>query len=343
MKRSEMDSTVGGVEWTSDESSAPDVTRSDRAREFYEEKIYKPAVVAWSDTRTRIGILLMSVYVLMAFVAVAGLWREPTSSQAPERYMQPFQDWSFPLGSTNSGVDIAALIIHSTDEMLLMILAGGVWATGLAVAIGTLAGYKGGTIDRVLMSFSDLVMAIPGLPLVIILAFTLNPQNPILVGIIININYWAGLGRSLRSQVLTIREESYVEASRTMGVSTPRILRKDVIPNLMPYITVNFVFAARYVVFASVGLFFLGVLPYQQTNWGLTLQRAYSGGALFAPEAAHWLLAPMLAIGLLSLALILLGQGLDRVFNPRVRTRLAGESESTAAEEEDDTFGGKVM
>lgn len=338
-----MDSTVGGVEWTSDDSSATEVTRGDRAREFYEEKLYKPAVVAWSDTRTRVGIILMSIYGVMALVAIAGLWRTPVSSQAPERYMQPFQNWAYPLGSTASGVDITALIIHSTDEMLLMILAGGVWATGLAVVVGTLAGYKGGTIDDVLMSFSDIVMAIPGLPLVIILAFTFNPENPIFVGVIININYWAGLGRSLRSQVLTIREESYVEASRTMGVSTPRILRKDVIPNLMPYITVNFVFAARYVVFASVGLFFLGVLPYTDSNWGVTLQRAYSGGALFAPEAAHWLIAPMLAIGVLSLALVLLGQGLDRVFNPRVRTRLTGESESTAGEEDDDTFGGKVM
>jgi len=343
MKRSEMDSTVGGVEWTSDESNATEMSRSDRLREFYEEKIYKPAVVAWSDMRTRIGLSIMMVYVVMALVAVLGLWRKPESSQAPVRYMQPFQNWNFPLGTTASGVDIMALIIHSTDEMLLMILAGGVWATGIALAVGTLAGYKGGKIDQTLMSISDLVMAIPGLPLVIILAFTFSPENPLFVGIIININYWAGLGRSLRSQVLTIREESYVEASRTMGVSTPRILRKDIIPNLMPYVTVNFVFAARYVVFASVGLYFLGVLPYTQQNWGITLNRAYSGGALFAPQAAHWLLAPMITIGVLSLALILLGQGLDRVFNPRVRTRLTGESESTAAEEDDDTFGGKVM
>jgi peptide/nickel transport system permease protein len=193
------------------------------------------------------------------------------------------------------------------------------------------------------MSFSDLVMAIPGLPLVIILAVTLNPENPVLLGVIINISYWAGLGRSLRSQVLTIRENNYVEASRTMGVSTPRIIAKDIVPNLMPYVTVNFVFAARYVMFASVGLYFLGVLPYSTQNWGVTLNFAYSGGALFSWSAAHWLLAPMLAIMGLSLGLILLGQGLDRVFNPRVRTRMAGESKSTVSDDDDEETVTEVL
>jgi len=301
----------------------------------YDEHIRTPLMVAWADWRTRFGLLIIGGYFLMALVAVFDLWREPSTSQAP-RYLMLFENMKYPLGTTASGTDLAALIIHSTPDILIMITAGAVWATGVAVAIGTVAGYKGGQVDQTLMSFSDLVMAIPGLPLVIILAVTLNPENPILLGVIINISYWAGLGRSLRSQVLTIRQNDYVEASRTMGVSTPRIIWKDIIPNLMPYVTVNFVFAARYVMFASVGLFFLGVLPYSKQNWGVTLNFAYSGGALFSWSAAHWLLAPMLAIMGLSLGLILLGQGMDRVFNPRVRTRMAGESESTAADDDDD-------
>lgn len=332
MKHTETESS--GVDWRSESTSAPDLTRRERVREVYDEHIRTPLLVAWADWRTRFGLLIIGGYLVMALVAVFGLWREPSTSQAP-RYLMLFENMNYPLGTTASGTDLAALIIYSTPDILLMITAGAVWATGVAVAIGTIAGYKGGQVDSALMSFSDLVMAIPGLPLVIILAVTLNPENPILLGVIINISYWAGLGRSLRSQVLTIRQNDYVEASRTMGVSTPRIIWKDIIPNLMPYVTVNFVFAARYVMFASVGLFFLGVLPYSKQNWGVTLNFAYSGGALFSWSAAHWLLAPMLAIMGLSLGLILLGQGMDRVFNPRVRTRMAGESESTAADDDD--------
>ncbi len=325
------------VSWQSDSGVSADVTRGERLSEFFEERVRKPAIVAWADRRTRIGLVILAFYIGMAVVAVFDLYRAPSTNQAPQ-LIGPFESWAYPLGTTMSGVDLLSLIIHSTPDILLMIIAGGVWATAIAVLVGTLAGYKGGMVDRVLMSISDVVMAIPGLPLVIILAVTFNPKNPIVLGILINISYWAGLGRSLRSQVLTIREDSYVEASRTMGVGTPRIILKDIIPNLMPYVTVNFVFAARYVVFASIGLFFLGVLPYSVQNWGVTLNYAYSGGALLTWEAAHWLLFPMIAIMGLSLALILLGQGMDRVFNPRVRTRLAESSESTRAT--DDTTEG---
>ncbi|WP_435157548.1 ABC transporter permease [Haladaptatus sp. DFWS20] len=319
--------------WRSEYTESPDVTLRDKVAEYFEERIHKPAMVAWADGRTRLGLLIMGVYVGMAIIAIFDLYRAPSTNQAP-RLVGAFQSWDHPLGTTMSGVDLLSLVIHSTPEILLMVAAGGLWATATAIVVGTLAGYKGGTVDRVLMSFSDVMMAIPGLPLVVILAVTLNPKNPIILGILININYWAGLGRSLRSQVLTIREDNYVEASRTMGVSTPRILLKDIIPNLMPYVTVNFVFAARYVVFASIGLFFLGVLPFSTQNWGVTLNYAYNGGALFTWQAAHWLIFPMIAIMGLSLALILLGQGMDRVFNPRVRTRMAGESESTVKDDD---------
>lgn len=340
MKHTETDSPTEGIDWQS-EGSGTEMTRGDRLREIYERSVYEPGVVAWSDVRTRLGLIIIGFYILVGLVAELGLWRVPSTSQAP-RLLGMFENWSYPFGTSSSGVDLAAAIIHSTPDILLMVLAGAVWATGVALLVGTVAGYKGGTVDSVLMSISDFVMAIPGLPLVIILAITFSPENPLFLGVILTINYWAGLGRSLRSQVLTIRENSYVEASRTMGTSTSRIIQKDIIPNLMPYVTVNFVFAARYTIFASVGLYYLGVLPYSTQTWGVTLSRAQDNGALFVADAAHWLIAPMIAIIGLSLGLILLGQGLDRVFNPRVRTRLAGESESVAGDEEE-TSTNQVM
>jgi peptide/nickel transport system permease protein len=319
------------IDWRS-ESSSVQMSRQDRLEEFYRQWVYEPVVVAWSDTRTRIGILLLSVYLLMGGVAVAGLYRSPSPNQAP-RLLTPFENMAYPLGTTQSGVDLLALIIDSTPFILLMVVAGGVWATSLAVAVGTVSGYKGGMIDNVITSVSDFFMAVPGLPLIIVLAIALSPENPILLGVILTINYWAGLGRSIRSQVLAIREESYVEASRTMGTGTGRIIFKDVLPNIMPYVMVNFVLAARYTIFASVGLYFIGVLPYTGQNWGVTLNNAYNQGGLFTMQALHWLLVPIVAIVGLAFGLILVSQGMDRIFNPRVRTRLTGESESL----EDDT------
>lgn len=323
-------------------STDVEVSRSQRLRSFYEEFIYKPALVAWDDRRTRIGLTIVLFYVLMGTVGVL-FYREPTSNQV-QRGLTPFENWNAPLGSTGQGEDILAMIIHATPEMLLMLTAGGVFATGIAVIIGTVAGYKGGVVDRVLTSFSDVAMSIPGLPLIMVLAVVYRPRNPILIGVLITINYWAGLGRSIRSQVLTLREESYVEASRTMGLSTPKILIKDVIPNLMPYVLVNFANAARYVVFASVGLYYLGVLPPSVQNWGLQLDKAYSqAGALVGVGTLYQLLFPMIAIMGIALGLILLSQGLDRVFNPRVRTRLAGESKSTSEDDDNERTVTEVM
>ncbi len=333
----EEESSSDGLDWRSDSSSF-ESSRRDRWEEFYQRRIYEPAVVAWSDRRTRIGLAILSVYLLMAAMAVLGLWREPSPNQA-ERYLRPFENMAYPLGTTQSGTDLLALIVDSTPFILLMVLAGGVWATGLAVVVGTVSGYKGGRVDTAITSVSDFFMSIPGLPLVIVLAIAINPENPIVLGVILTINYWAGLGRSIRSQVLSIREESYVEASRTMGTSTPRIILKDVMPNIMPYVMVNFVLAARYTIFASVGLYFIGVLPYTGQNWGVTLNNAYNQGGLFTMQALHWLLVPIIAIVGLAFGLILVSQGMDRIFNPRVRTRLAGESTSVETDEENTTTG----
>lgn len=328
------------IDWQS-EASEIEMSRRDRIEEWYDRHVKTPFLVAWSDNRTRVGMLILLVYVVMALVEVFGLYREPDPNQTPRQFMGVFESLSAPLGSTRAGFDLLALIIESTPFILQMVIAGGIWATAVAVAVGTLSGYKGGTTDTVLTTISDFFMSIPGLPLVIVLAMTFNPENPWFLGVVLTINYWAGLGRSIRSQVLAIREEDYVEASRTMGTSTPRIIFKDVMPNIMPYVLVNFVLAARYTIFASVGLYFIGVLPYTGQNWGVTLSTAYSQGALFTTEAVHWLLVPIVAIVGLALGLILVAQGMDRIFNPRVRTRLKGESESIE-DVESTTPGGMV-
>lgn len=333
------DPSADGVDWRA-EATGDGMSRGERLEELYQRLVYEPAVVAWSDMRTRIGLLILSGYLLLALVDVFDLWRDPSTNQA-DRLLAPFEDMSYPLGTTQSGVDLLALIIDSTPFILLMVLAGGVWATGVAVIVGTVSGYKGGRVDTVITSISDFFMAIPGLPLIIVLAIALSPENPILLGVILTINYWAGLGRAIRSQVLSIREASYVEASRTMGTSTPRIILKDVMPNIMPYVMVNFVLAARYTIFASVGLYFIGVLPYTGQNWGVTLNNAYNQGALFTMEALHWLMVPIVAIVGLAFGLILVSQGMDRIFNPRVRTRLTGESKSV--EDDDDTTNTGMM
>lgn len=310
-----------------------DIKSHERGRwqQRFRESVLSPLKIAFTDWRTSVGLLIIAAFGLMGTV---GVWLvEPTSMYDGEQYIRPFQMMEHPLGTDANGQDLLALTVHSTPAMFKMIFAGAVFTTVIATIVGTFTGYVGGTVDRVLMTITDIAMTIPGLPLVMVLAVTVEPTNPYLVGILLTINAWAGLARTIRSEVLSLREESYVEASRVMGVSTTDIVNKDIVPNLMPYILINFVAAGRGVIFGSVALYFLGVLPFSNLNWGIMLNQAYEGGALVSISLFYWLFIPMAVISLLSIGLILAAQGLDRVFNVRIRTRHASGSGDEGEEE----------
>lgn len=309
-----------------DTVSDVDVTARDRYRHLFEEFIVAPILILRDDWRALVGSLIIVLYALIGTIGVR-LIDEPDPTAGP-RLQLPFQDMQYPLGTDALGQDLLAQTVHATPPMLKMILAGAVFSTVIATIVGTLSGYKGGAIDTVLMYFTDVAMTLPGLPLIIVLAQIFPIDNPYAIGVLLAINGWAGLARALRSQVLTIRDEPYVEASRTMDLSTSSILAKDILPNLMPYIAVNFVGTARSIIFSSVGLYFIGVLPFSDTNWGVMMNLAYeTGGSLYTWQSAHWLLIPMLAVIILSFGLILFAQALDRIFNPRVRARHSGSED----------------
>lgn len=301
--------------------SAEDVTRTDRLEDYLAQR-YETFLLAWSDWRFKLGLLVVVTFVLMGTVGVM-LVPKPAYSDGG-KWDAPFAGTENLLGTNQFGQDILAMLIHATPAMLLMIIGGAVFATGIGALVGIVSGYKGGRLDEVLMTISDTAMMLPGLPLIIVIGAIWEPTNPFIVGILVSINAWAGTARGLRSQVLTIREESYVEASRVMGVSTPSILRKDITPQLLPLILVNFVMSGRGVIFNSVALYFLGVLPVQNVNWGVMLQQAYEAGAVTSPTLFYTILFPLLTIVILSWGMIMLSQGLDRVVNVRVRARHEG-------------------
>lgn len=314
------------------------LSQRERYYQLLDTSLVAPLRVIWDDLRARVGVGIILFYILMGTVGL--LIVEPPAPYQGPRLAGPFISMNYPLGTDISGKGVFSQIVWATPAMLKMITSGAIFTTTIATMVGLLAGYKGGTVDRALMFISDVMLTIPGLPLIIVIAVILEPRNPYVVGIILTVNAWAGLARTLRSQVLTIREEAYVEASRVMGIPTPTIVSRDILPNLMPYIMVNFVYAARNVIFSSVGLYFLGILPFGEPNWGVMMNMAYTaGGALYTLQTAHWLLFPMAAIIFLVFGLILFAQGTDRLFNPRVRARHAktiGAEEGGSGESEDE-------
>lgn len=309
------------------------LTWRERISRWVETHVLTPYRIVRSDWRATGGILIMVSFVLVGLVGPLVV-PQPRIGQF-DSYLDPFQSWAYPLGTDGFGQPILPQLIHATPNMLKMAFAGAVVAAGVGVIVGTMAGYKGGRLDTVLMSITDIALTIPGLPLIVVLLaiFQGLGSNPWIVGFLLAIDNWPGLARALRSQVLTIREESYTEASRAMGRSSPEILWDDIVPQMMPYITINSANAARRVIFEAVGLYFLGLLPAVTFNWGLMMKQAFRQGAAVANpgHAGHWLYFPMLTLLIFSLGLILLSQGMDRIFNPRLRAR---HEETSAASDE---------
>ncbi|MFC7097134.1 ABC transporter permease [Halobaculum marinum] len=324
--------------------SESSLSRLDRVRRLLDLWIAAPLRVIWNDARARIGTFLVVTFVLVGVVGpwlvaeprvgqagllvgpfqggiVGGSWYE-LSSATVAGVSVPWVALNWPLGTDNVGRGILEQVVHATPRMLTMIASAGLFVTVLGTTVGAVSGYVGGNVDQGLSTVVDIVLTLPGLPLLLILVALLQPENPIVLGIILSLQGWAGMARAIRSQVLTLRSTSYVEAARAMGLSTPAIVAKEIVPNIMPFVMINMVNAMRNVIFASVGLYFLGLLPFNKVvNWGVMLQLAYSNGGMLTLDAAHWLIVPMVSIVLLSMGLILFAQGMDRVFNPRVRAR----------------------
>lgn len=294
--------------------------------EVYQEKFDKwvasPFKILWSDYRGRFGIVLVTIYILIGTIGVV-IVPEPSLNQG-DRFVQPFTDPEFLLGTDMAGRSLLSEMVHATPQMFQMIFAGAIFANLLGVSLGLMSGYLGGTTDKVIMTIADTVASIPGIPLLIILAAILEPTNPFLIGIMLSIQSWAGSARSLRSQVIPLATHEHVEASRAIGQPTSNLLVKDILPHLLPLIFIGFLGGATTIITASVGLYFLGILPRAAglENWGITLNRAFQEPAtMWTLDAAHWIIVPSVTIMGLTIALTLLAQSFDQVFNPRVRAR----------------------
>jgi peptide/nickel transport system permease protein len=184
-----------------------------------------------------------------------------------------------------------------------------------------LAGFLGKFVDEVLMRFTDMMLVIPGLPLLIVLVAVLGP-NIWNVIVIIGFLGWMGFARIVRSQVLTIRERPFVEAARASGAGPGRIIVKHVFPNIVSLTYVNLALSVPAAILTEAALAFLGLSDPSIVSWGHMFENInISGDLAHFPPAWWWVLPPGFGIALVSLSFILIGYALDEIFNPRLRKR----------------------
>jgi peptide/nickel transport system permease protein len=301
-------------------------TLSSRIKGFLEDWVIVPGKIIVRNKKGLTGLIITLGFILLAVIGPMMI-PEPRSFSCPIYEPPTILKWppSFehPLGCDYVGEDIFAQIVYGTPIVLEIAFIAGLLTTLIGIVVGMVAGFKGGMVDSVLMAITDIVMTIPGLPLIIVLSTVIRTYDPFTIGLLISIRWWTGLARSIRSQVLSIRQQDYIEAAKALGMRTHHIIFSEIMPNLMGFIAINFIFAAIGAIYASVGLYFLGILPFSTYNWGVMLNMAYKqAGALMTVKSLHYILSPIIAIILLQTGFIFLSYSLDEIFNPRLRTEI---------------------
>ncbi len=284
--------------------------------------MYEIFMIIWRNKRAFVGLLFVLMFVALGILS---LEIAPFEKIRYEGSDVPFS-LEHPLATDPLGRDMFVLLSNGAAKILLISLLVGLITTGVGSTLGILAGYKGGKVDAGLMVLTDIVLNIPGLPLYIAIAayFQQVPElayNPLIIASVLSITGWAGLARAIRGQVLSIKRQPFIEAAKCLGLPTYYIVFSEIAPNIMGYIAINFIFNATGAVYAIIGLYFLGILPVDPTNWGMMLNVVYNtSGAFLSPKTYYLLVAPLLAIVLLQEGFIMFTHALEEVFNPRIRS-----------------------
>ena len=224
------------------------------------------------------------------------------------------------LGTDAMGRDMLAWLIEATPASLRVGLLAGALGVAFGVAIALVGGYYGGFIDNVLRTFTDVMLTIPGLLVLIVLASAVRVVSLELMALILALFAWMGPARVIRSQVLTLRERSFVELSRLSGESNMTIIFRELMPNLMPYILASFVGATLGSILAATGLEFLGLGPANISTLGNILFWQDFYNALI--RGMYWWWGPPIVIFiLLFTGLFMASMGLDEWANPRLKER----------------------
>ncbi|MCT4564466.1 MAG: ABC transporter permease [Maledivibacter sp.] len=222
------------------------------------------------------------------------------------------------LGTTYMGRDVFSQMVIGSRVAVLVGCISAVCVAFIGTNIGLIAGYFGGKVDRILMGIVDIMYGLPFLPFALILVSVLGPgvQNVILAIVLIT---WRNSSRVIRSQVLSIKNRTYIEAVKLSGASDSRILYKHIAPNVMPISLVYVATTMASAIMSESSISFLGLGDPLQVSWGRILFTCYSSQAVF--KAPWWIIPPGIAITLLVLSGYMMGRAIEEIVNPRLRER----------------------
>ncbi|MCK4270894.1 MAG: ABC transporter permease [Methanogenium sp.] len=254
----------------------------------------------------RYGIILLFVFLCMALIPSFFSQYDPD-----ERFMA-YEDPSSKhlLGTNDIGNDIFTELIYGTRISLTVGFASAIIATFIGLVIGLTSGYYRGNVDEILMGFTDVVLMIPKIPLIIILAAFLRPGIWILI-LVLGVLSWESIARVVRSKTLQIRETGFVMSARCMGFSPFHIMSSDIIPNLTHVVAPKFMLATAAAMISEASLSFIGLGDPSVKSWGVMISFAFTKGG-FIREMWWWYLPPGICITLAVISIALIGFSFEK-------------------------------
>lgn len=260
--------------------------------------------------------------ILIFFVVVAIFANQIAPTRNASRIVGPGSrapSAEYLLGTSRQGQDIFAQVVHGTRVSLTVGFMTGTVIIVIAIVVGITAGYIGGWVDDLLSLITNVVLILPGLPLIIVVAGWLDRPGPLTVVLVLSVTSWAYGARVLRSQTLALRNSEFVAAARVVGEPTWRIVLFEILPNMTSLVVSSWIGAVLYAILSEAVLEFIGLGDANAVTWGTTLYWAQNNQALLT---GNWwaFIPPGLCIALVGFSLTLINYGIDEITNPRLRS-----------------------
>lgn len=229
---------------------------------------------------------------------------------------------TFILGTDNFGRDVLTELISATKSSLGIGIIAGIIATLIGLMLGLLAGYVGGFVDNLIMFITNLFTVIPSFVLLVLISYSVDKsaRGTMMVALLIGITSWPWTTRSVRSQVISLRNRDHVNLSKLSGHSMLRIVLTDILPYIASYVVMAFILQISSGILAEAQLSMLGLGPATTDVATLGLMMNWATQFAAHTNGSWWAYFPViLVIALISFSLNLMNTGLDQVFNPQLR------------------------
>jgi peptide/nickel transport system permease protein len=292
------------------------LTSSWKISEDYGEKFstITSTPTSWAGAKISDSVWFVTTDAVVYSYAASGEYLAPL----PPTWIEPVDSGNtYWLGIHTLGQDVFSMLVFGTQTALLVGFLAAFFSIMIGVIVGLVSGYFGGKTDTILMRFTDVILVLPFLPLVIVLAAVLGPSVWNII-IVIAILGWGGIARVIRSEVLSLKERPFIDSARVTGASNVRIMFKHIAPNVLPLAFLYMTFAVSGAILTEAALSFIGLGDFTQPSWGIMLFYVQQTDAI----QYWWLLwPPGLCITFLSLGFYLVGRAFEQIVNPRLRRR----------------------